>query len=111
MAVCTPGRLKDLLNKKKMNLDICRCVRATWVDGRAFMGGLRAPAVAICGVERGTHSLRSQQWRCRWEGALLPVSTWLAAGSPPLPACGWLHGWLTCAPPTTGTSAWTRLIA
>ncbi len=25
MAVCTPGRLKDLLHKKRMNLDICRC--------------------------------------------------------------------------------------
>ncbi|GFH07999.1 P-loop containing nucleoside triphosphate hydrolase protein [Haematococcus lacustris] len=24
MAVCTPGRLKDLLHKKRMNLDICR---------------------------------------------------------------------------------------
>jgi ATP-dependent RNA helicase DDX41 len=23
MAVCTPGRLKDLLHKKRMNLDAC----------------------------------------------------------------------------------------
>jgi len=26
MAVCTPGRLKDLLHKKRMNLDICRYI-------------------------------------------------------------------------------------
>jgi hypothetical protein len=24
-AVCTPGRLKDFLEKRRMNLDICRC--------------------------------------------------------------------------------------
>lgn len=26
-AVCTPGRLKDFLEKRRMNLDICRCAR------------------------------------------------------------------------------------
>lgn len=25
IVVATPGRLKDLLSKRKMNLDICRC--------------------------------------------------------------------------------------
>lgn len=25
MAVCTPGRLKDLLQKKRITLDNCRC--------------------------------------------------------------------------------------
>ncbi len=31
MVVATPGRLKDMLSKRRMNLDICRCGR---VGGR-----------------------------------------------------------------------------
>jgi hypothetical protein len=30
IVVATPGRLKDLLTKRRMNLDICRCATRMW---------------------------------------------------------------------------------
>jgi hypothetical protein len=38
MVVATPGRLKDFLHKKRMNLDICRCVGGLVVLGQVFGG-------------------------------------------------------------------------
>eukprot|EP00199_Chlamydomonas_sp_CCMP681_P001246 CAMPEP_0119109420 /NCGR_PEP_ID=MMETSP1180-20130426/17899_1 /TAXON_ID=3052 ORGANISM="Chlamydomonas cf sp, Strain CCMP681" /NCGR_SAMPLE_ID=MMETSP1180 /ASSEMBLY_ACC=CAM_ASM_000741 /LENGTH=640 /DNA_ID=CAMNT_0007095175 /DNA_START=76 /DNA_END=1998 /DNA_ORIENTATION=+ len=39
MAVCTPGRLKDLLHKKRMNLDICRYLVLDEADRMVESGG------------------------------------------------------------------------
>lgn len=47
MVVATPGRLKDLLSKRRMNLDICRC-------GRGRCGAGLGPACSRMGSEPST---------------------------------------------------------
>jgi hypothetical protein len=41
MVVATPGRLKDLLHKKRMNLDICRRGARMWRGAGWGVGGVR----------------------------------------------------------------------
>jgi hypothetical protein len=67
IVVATPGRLKDLLSKRRMNLDICRCGgECMVVRGDAVLacgaGTAGRGSVGVCLVSRDCGSSMSQVW-------------------------------------------------
>ncbi len=82
MAICTPGRLKDLLHKKRMNLDICRCAPFGGADaqGTRVGQGARVPGLPSrpTGVSLSSAVRRRQVLSPGWRLLLPGVWLWLS---------------------------------